>query len=147
MKNNLRSQSGQAVVELMLFFLCLILLVLLAAVASITINTSRFDNSFKAGQITIQSTSIELGGSGHPTSDPTIPDTPHGGLGDSPRKFSIDNGCYSTTFPVGYTILHAATKFPSPDVVNITVPPQSSGQINVCVPESSSIEVILWVTK
>jgi hypothetical protein len=110
------------------------------------IQTSNFDREFKIGSIQIIANLISLGETGSPSISDLPEWIPASGVRkvfDRPREFWIKK-CESFSFDGEAIGVFASTNFPHPELVEIILPPNPSGMINVCVPDGVRIRVILW---
>lgn len=109
-----------------------------------SIKASKFDKQFDAGTITFSANYVQLGENGQPTTSIMPEWVPEeSDLDDHPRLYKI-SGCKVFTLPENAEGIYSSTPYYQPDVVEISVPPQTTGSVNVCVPKGTQIDVVLW---
>lgn len=143
-----RRESGfEALILFWLIVLGLALLILVSVLATEIRKASLFDNNFQTENIVIESNKIDFGQTGHPAlTKYTDFVPPMGGLDVKPRLLKVSS-CKSVEIEKDVKSLWAATRFPQPDLVSIQMPLKATGNVNICVPDGSEVEVILWAEK
>jgi hypothetical protein len=107
--------------------------------------TSSFDRAYKEGNVVFEENLIPLGSEGHPANSVFPEYIPTGGsqLMESPRLYKVSN-CEGLTMPENADGVFASTNYFQVNQVEITVPQRTTGYVNVCVPEGTRIDVVLW---
>ena len=141
----IRTEKGQGLVEYAIILLIFVLVGLLLYLVNLKAQSVAFDNAFEAGQREITASIIKLGEIGHPV-ETQYDGIPDGSFREYPREFKI-TGCGSLLLPQEAKTLRAATMFPASDLIVIQMPVQPGGYINICVPQGSTVKVVLWYEK
>ncbi|HEX9007736.1 MAG TPA: hypothetical protein VF837_00545 [Patescibacteria group bacterium] len=140
----MKRESGQAFAEFLLFVMVILLVVLVVSFVVRLSDTAKFDQKFDSGQISIENNQFRLGEQGHPLGIKYNGQIPGAGSTERrPRVISVSD-CDGITLYKDTVVVHAATTFPSPDLITVQMPLLASGKLNVCVPQGSKIDVILW---
>lgn len=110
-----------------------------------SIKASKFDKQFDAGAVKISSNYIILANEGSPSASSLPNWVPEGGseILEHPRLYRIEK-CEVMTLPENAEGVYATTPYFQPDVIHISVPQQTTGSVNVCVPQGTQIDVVLW---
>ena len=146
-------EKGQGVVEyaIILFFVCVVVIALLMISYG---PRARFDMAIDSGEIVLVGNEIRLGGVGHPLhsdiessevvgfwlEELSLDDNNH------PRKFFV-TGCVNLFLPGQKSVVFAATPVTAEvaELIDVQVPLQPGGYIQVCVPdELREVPVFLW---
>lgn len=113
------------------------------------IKSSRFEEAFLSGQVSLQSQFVPLNESSNPKfvsiGEIEIPKNGSTAVNKSiPRQHEVESGCTAFTLPQGTTGVWAATTFPNPELIEVHMPVDSVGTMLICSPAGATIELILW---
>ncbi len=142
-----RSEKGQCSAEAAIIILILAFIGLMIWASIQNSNKIKaFDADFAAGKIEISAAAIALSESGHPQVTSQLGYIPSYGdyVSGSPRSLSVSNGCVSLRLASNTARVKVATTFPDSSLVNVQMPPQASGTVNVCVPNQSAMVIYIW---
>lgn len=141
-------EKGQAFPELGIIIILIVILVWAIFLGVRVFNTLSFDSNYDSEKISFDSNLIVLGEEGNPKLivNPAFQVPDAGTTGIRPRVISIKN-CEAISMYADSNGVRAATTFPNPELISVSVPRLTSGRINVCVPNGTTIDVILWEVK
>ena len=109
-----------------------------------TLEAMIFDHNFQKGEIEIPANVIKLGETGYPKASEinfTVP-TWDGEISARPRLHRL-MGCETLQIPGDTRAVYAATDYVRPDLIQITVLPE----VQVCGPENTTVNLILWIKR
>ena len=109
-----------------------------------TLEAMIFDHNFQKGEIEIPANVIKLGETGYPKASEinfTVP-TWDGEISARPRLYRL-MGCETLQIPGDTRAVYAATDYVRPDLIQITVLPE----VQVCGPENTTVNLILWIKR
>ena len=109
-----------------------------------TLEAMIFDHNFQKGEIEIPANVIKLGETGYPKASEinfTVPSW-NGEISARPRLHRL-MGCETLQIPGDTRAVYAATDYVRPDLIQVTVLPE----VQVCGPENTTVNLILWIKR